>query len=145
MIREYTLNDTDALITIWEKANTLAHPFLLPDFLAFVKDAVRNIYLPNAETWVIEYQGRSIGFIAMIGNEIGGLFLDPAYHGHGYGRALVDHVVDLKGALQVEVFKENDLGRRFYEGYGFEFVEEYLHEQSGAVTVKMSMPGAAVA
>lgn len=145
MIKEYTTNNTDALISIWEKANALAHPFLAPNFVAFVKDAMRNMYLPNAETWVIQKNGDPIGFIAMIGNEIGGLFLDPAYHGHGYGRAMVDHVVGLKGPLRVEVFKENKIGRPFYERYGFEYVEEYLHEQSGAVTVKMSMPGAAIA
>lgn len=145
MIREYTANDTDALIAIWEQANALAHPFLAPEFVAFVKDAMRNMYLPNAETWVLEENGGPIGFIAMIGNEIGGLFLDPAHHGHGFGRSMVDHVVELKGPLRVEVFKDNKVGRPFYERYGFEFVEDYLHEQSGAVTVKMSMPGAASA
>lgn len=141
MIREYTPNDTGALIAIWEKANALAHPFLAPDFVAYVKDAMRNMYLPNAETWVITGSGTPIGFIAMIGNEIGGLFLDPDHHGHGHGRAMVDHVVGFKGPLRVEVFKENKVGCPFYERYGFEYVEEYLHKQSGAVTVKMSMPG----
>lgn len=52
MIREYTSNDTDALIAIWEKTNVLAHLFLAPEFVAFVKDAMRNMYLPNAQTWV---------------------------------------------------------------------------------------------
>lgn len=145
MIREYTENDIDALIAIWEKANALAHPFLTTDFVAFVKDAMRNMYLPNAETWVLEEDGKPIGFIAMIGNEIGGLFLDPDHHGRGQGRAMVEHVVDLKGPLRVEVFKDNKVGRPFYERYGFEYVEEYLHEQSGAITVNMSMLGAATA
>jgi putative acetyltransferase len=145
MIREYTPSDAEALIAIWEKANALAHPFLAPEFVAFVKDAMRSIYLPNAETWVLEENGNPIGFIAMIGDEIGGLFLDPAYHGHGHGRAMVDHVVEIKGPLRVEVFKDNKVGRPFYERYGFEFAEEYLHEQSGAVTVKMFMPGVASA
>ncbi|WP_299146634.1 GNAT family N-acetyltransferase [uncultured Tateyamaria sp.] len=145
MIREYTENDTDALITIWEKANALAHPFLAAEFVAFVKDAMRSTYLPNAETWVLEVDGQPIGFIAMIGNEIGGLFLDPECHGRGQGRAMVDHIMNLKGPLQVEVFKDNKVGRPFYERYGFEYVEEYLHEQSGAISVKMSMPGAVTA
>ncbi len=142
MIRQYTAQDTDALIAIWEKANALAHPFLTQDFVAYVKDAMRNIFLPNAETWVMEKDGSPIGFIAMLDNEIGGLFLDPSHHGQGYGRAMVDHVTGLKGPLRVEVFKENKVGKPFYERYGFKFVGEYLHEASGAVTVKMSMPGA---
>lgn len=145
MIRQYTEADTDALIAIWEKANALAHPFLAADFVAFVKDAMRNMYLPNAETWVLEKDGKPIGFIAMIGNEIGGLFLEPERHGRGQGRAMVDHIVNLKGPLRVEVFKDNKVGRPFYERYGFEYVEEYLHAQSAAITVKMSMPSAAPA
>ena len=143
MIREYTANDTDDLIAIWEKANALAHPFLAADFVAFVKDAMRNMYLPNAQTWVVEDKGTPIGFIAMIGNEIGGLFLDPAHHGRGHGRAMVDHVVGIKGPLRVEVFKDNKIGQPFYERYGFAIVEEYLHEPSKALTLKMAMPGAA--
>lgn len=142
MIRMYDPKDTDALISIWEKANALAHPFLPDEFVAQVKEDMRNIYLPNAETWVLEKQGQPIGFIAMIGNEIGGLFLDPAHHGKGSGKAMVDHVADIKGPLRVEVFSENKIGRPFYERYGFLFEEEYLNEPSGQMTAKMAMPGA---
>lgn len=142
MIRPYHSGDTDDLIAIWEKANALAHPFLPEAFIAQVAKDMRDIYLPTAETWVLEDAGQAIGFIALIGNEIGGLFLDPLQHGNGFGRAMVDHAVALKGPLRVEVFKENAIGRPFYERYGFVFVEEYLHEASAQVTVKMSMPRA---
>ena len=142
MIRVYDPKDTDAFIAIWEKANALAHPFLADDFVAQVKTDMRNIYLPNAETWVLEQQGQPIGFIAMIGNEIGGLFLDPAYHGKGSGKAMVDHVASSKGPLKVEVFSANAIGRPFYERYGFLLQDEYLHEPSGQITARMAMPGA---
>lgn len=140
MIREYEPKDTEALISIWENANAMAHPFLSTAFVAQVKEDMRNVYLPNAETWVLEDNGHPIGFIAMVGNEIGGLFLDPTQHGKGSGRAMVDHIVALKGPLRVEVFKENAVGRPFYERYGFVFEEEFLHEQSGEVIIKMAMP-----
>ena len=140
MIRQYKTNDTDALIAIWEKANALAHPFLPTEFVVQVATDMRNIYLPNAETWVLEEDGQAIGFIALIGNEIGGLFVDPAHIGKGFGRSLVDHASSLKGSLRVEVFKENSIGRPFYERYGFVFEEEYLHDPSGAVTWRMAMP-----
>ena len=142
MIRVYDPIDTDTLVSIWEKANALAHPFLTDEFVCQVKEDMRNSYLPNAETWVLEEQGQPIGFIAMIGNEIGGLFLDPVHHGKGSGKAMVDHVADIKGPLRVEVFSENNVGRPFYERYGFLLEEEYLHEQSGQMTAKMAMPGA---
>lgn len=141
MIRAYEPKDTDALVEIWEKANALAHPFLPQDFVAQVKTDMRNIYLPNAETWVLEQQGQPIGFIAMIGNDIGGLFLDPAHHGRGWGKAMVDHVVAFKGPLKVEVFSANAIGRPFYERYGFLLQDEHMHEASGQITARMAMPG----
>jgi putative acetyltransferase len=139
MIREYEPKDTDALISIWEKANAMAHPFLLKTFVAQVKEDIRNVYLPNAETWVREENRQPAGFIAMIGNEIGGLFLDPSQHGKGLGKAMVDYVVARKGPLRAEVIKQNEV-RPFYARYGFVFEGEYLHEQSGQMTCKMAMP-----
>ena len=142
MIRKYHENDTDALISIWRAASALSHPFLTEEFLAQEAEDIREIYLPNAETWVTEEQGQPVGHIALAGDEIRGLFLDPSFHGKGLGRALVDHAVALKGPLRVEVFKENAIGRRFYERYGFVLVEEYLHQASGELSLKMAMPSA---
>jgi len=99
---------------------------------------MRNIYLAFAETWVIEIDGVVVGFIALIEDEIGGLFLDPDFHGQGLGRALVDKAVIQKGPLKVEVFKENIIGRRFYDAYGFRETEEFIHEASGQTTLRMN-------
>lgn len=138
-MREYQANDTDTLIAIWEKGNALAHSFLPAGFVAQVAQDMRNIYLPNAETWVLEDDGKPVGFIALIGDEIGGLFLDPSQIGKGFGRTMVDHAFALKGPLRVEVFKDNAIGRAFYDRYGFVLEDEYLHEPSGAVTCRMAM------
>lgn len=142
MIRQYQITDTDSLVSVWQEANALAHPFLPDEFVAHVADAMRQIYLPNAETWVLDEGGSAVGFVALIGNEIGGLFLKPDHHGKGFGKALVDHAVSLHGPLRVEVFKRNTIGRRFYDRYGFQFEAEYLHEPSGELTLKMAMPSA---
>lgn len=139
MIRQYLAADTDALISIWRDANAIAHPFLSEDFVTQVGQDIRNMYLPNAETWVLEEEGKPLGFIALIGNEIGGLFLDSSSHGKGFGRAMVDHASELKGPLCVEVFEKNSIGRRFYDRYGFIETERYDHEPSGEVTIKMSV------
>jgi putative acetyltransferase len=140
MIREYTPNDTDAVIAIWDKAEALAHPFLPENVREQVRKDLRDLYLPNAETWVLEHDGHPVGFIAMIGTEIGGLFLDPSRQGKGMGRQMVDHVVALKGPLTVEVFKDNKIGLPFYERYGFDHTEEGVFEPSGHLTFKMAMP-----
>ncbi|MGC1505307.1 MAG: GNAT family N-acetyltransferase [Sulfitobacter sp.] len=140
MIRKYKNEDTDALIAIWDKAEPLAHPFLSTSVRDQVRNDLHNIYLPNAQTWVLEDEAVPVGFIAMIDREIGGLFLVPSQQGMGMGRRMVDHMVTLKGPLTVEVFKDNKIGLRFYERYGFVVVGEGVFEGSGDETFKMAMP-----
>ena len=139
MIRKYRAEDTEALISIWDNAEALAHPFLSPEVRDQVRRDMRSLYLPNAETWVLVDEGVPVGFIAMIGKEIGGLFLDPSQHGKGKGREMVDHVVAIKGPLTVEVFKDNKIGLPFYERYGFVVTGEGMFEASGDETFKMAM------
>ena len=140
MIKKYRTEDTDALVLIWQSANALAHSFLADDFVAQVAQDMRNIYLPNAETWVLEQDDKPLGFIALVGDEIGGLFLEPSFHGRGFGKALTDHAVALHGPLRVEVFEKNVIGRRFYDRYGFVETSRYVHEDSSEETLKMAMP-----
>ena len=140
MMGTYKDEDTDALIEILDKAESLAHPFLSDEVKNQVRKDMRNVYLPNAETWVLEKDSDPIGFIATIGAEIGGLFLDPAEQGKGLGRQMVDYIVAIKGPLTVEVFKENKIGLPFYERYGFVITGEGAFDVSGDETFKMAMP-----
>jgi len=139
MIREFEVQDTDAVVAIWRKASELAHPFLTKEFLDKEAEALRTVYLAHAKTWVIEADARVAGFIAMAGSEVAGLFLDPHFHRRGLGKALVDKAVAENGSLTVEVFKKNVIGRRFYDGYGFRPVDEYFHEPSGQATLRMKL------
>lgn len=138
MIRRFEKEDTDAVVASWRSASALAHPFLTQAFIDREAENVRNVYLALAETWVTEVDGEVVGFIALIEDMVGGLFLDPAHHGQGYGRAMLDKAVAEKGSLQVEVFKENPRGRRFYTAYGFQGTEEFTHELSGQRTIRMT-------
>lgn len=142
MIRHYRHEDADTLVSVWRSANALAHPFLDADLVAQVAQDMRDIYLPNAETWVMECDGCPVGFIALVSDEIGGLFLLPEWHGRGLGKALTDHAVGLHGPLRVEVFAQNHVGRRFYDRYGFVETDRYMHEPSGEMTIRMAMPAA---
>ena len=131
IIREYQPADLDDVLAFWESASRLAHPFLQEDFLEQERHNIPNLYLPNAETWVIEHEKQVIGFIALLGNEVGAIFVKPEFHGTGAGKALMDKARDLGGDLQVEVFEANSIGRRFYERYGFKTLLESTHEPTG--------------
>jgi putative acetyltransferase len=131
MIRKYRPADRDDVLNVWAQASALAHPFLSKAFLAGERQMIPNVYLPNADTWVWEADGRVVGFISLIGNEVGALFVDPQFHRSGIGRALVDQARGLRGALEVEVFERNLAGRAFYLTLGFELIHQKVHDQTG--------------
>lgn len=139
IIRKYITADSETLIDIWQLASALAHPFLSKEFMAQATKDMRNLYLPNAQTWVVEQEGKTAGFISLLNNEIGGLFLEPSFIGQGLGKTLVDHCVSLKGPLIVEVFEDNKIGRKFYDRYGFVETGQYDHEPTGQRVLKMKM------
>lgn len=139
MIRKYQSDDVESILAVWEAASAIAHPFLSDDFMASERLNIRDIYLPNTETWVWEVEGGVVGFVSMIESEVGALFVHPEYHGQGIGRSLVDHVGTTRDSLEVEVFKENRIGREFYDRYGFVFREEKLHEPTGHVLLRLGL------
>lgn len=125
---------------IWSAASTVAHPFLSDEFLAAERHEIAHEHLFSAETWVWEDDGRVVGFISLLGNEVGAIFVDPALHGVGIGRALMDHARGLRGALEVEVFEANAIGRAFYERYGFEPKQKGVHEATGLHVLRLELP-----
>ena len=136
-IRQYENSDLDAVLSSWEVATRLAHPFMSDEFIAQERKNVAEIYMPNTDTWVAEIDGNVEGFIALMGNEVGAIFLQPEYHGKGVGKALMDKAQELHGDLEVEVFKTNTIGRKFYSRYGFEQLEEKLHEPTGQQVLRL--------
>jgi putative acetyltransferase len=137
MIRKHKEKDLDQIIEIWCQSSTLAHPFLSSSFVEKVKSDMTNIYIPNSETWVYEVDNSIVGFISMMDNEIGGLFVLPSHHSKGIGTKLVDFIKKEHSDLEVEVFEKNLIGRTFYDKYGFEKIKQYNHEESGYVVLRL--------
>ncbi|AOW12115.1 acetyltransferase [Hydrogenophaga crassostreae] len=136
-IRQYETADLAAVLSSWEAATRLAHPFMTNEFIAQEKTNVAELYIPNTDTWVAEIDGSVEGFVALIGNEVGAIFLQPRQHGKGVGRALMDKAKELHGSLEVQVFKDNPIGRNFYARYGFEGQDETLHAPTGRQILRL--------
>ena len=130
MIRKREEKHNNEIINVWYEASSLAHPFLEADFVEKAKKDLRAIYIPNTETWVYEDNNAVIGFISMLGNEIGGLFVLPNNHFKGIGTQLVNFIKESHSELDVEVFEKNAIGRAFYEKYGFVQINKYYHTES---------------
>lgn len=138
MIRQFETTDTDIIVSVWRAASAVAHPFLPADFIESEADALRNLYLKHAKTRVLVQDNQVVGFAALIGDELAGLFLHPTCHGQGLGRALVDDALKDRDHLDVEVFENNKIGRRFYARYGFRETGRSLHAPSGQQIVHMT-------
>lgn len=131
MIRPYEDQDLDDLLTVWAAASVIAHSFLTADFLATERENIPNLYLPNAETWVYEDDGRVVGFVALIGNDVGAIFVHPSHQRMGVGYRLMDKAKELREELEVEVFVKNAIGRSFYAKNGLKPIQEKIHDQTG--------------
>src|SRR6185312_8081167 len=83
------------------------------------------IHLPpaqiaNGQVIVAEIEGEIVGFAAVVGGELDGLFVEPDLWGHGIGRTLVEaatHEARRKG-LALSVIAAPS-AQRFYESCGF--------------------------
>jgi putative acetyltransferase len=137
LIRQYVESDLDGVLSSWESASKIAHPFLKEEFLETERYNIPNVYLPNTDTWVAEVEGNVVGFIALMGNEVGALFLDPKFHGNGIGKSLMDKARELHETLEVEVFKANSIGREFYDRYGFKLLSESIHEPTSQEVLRL--------
>ena len=137
MVRKYEQEDLSEVLDAWYSASQVAHPFLSQDFFEQERKNICDLYLPNSDTWLFEREGIVVGFISLIGNEVGGIFVHSEYHRQGIGRALMDHARGLRGVLELDVFENNLVGRKFYENYGFIQVGEHVHEETGLIQLRL--------
>jgi putative acetyltransferase len=118
----------------------MAYPFWSAELFERERQDVAEKFLPVAETYVFERAGSVVGFISLLGNEVGGLFVLPRYHGQGIGRALMDWARGSRDHLELEVFEDNAIGRTFYDAYGFDTVGERLDEATGLRVLRLRLP-----
>jgi putative acetyltransferase len=138
-VRPYHPDDLNALLDAWESASRLAHPFMSDEFIAEQRISVAQKYLPNTVTDIALLDDKLVGFISMMGNEVGAIFVDPACHRKGVGRALLDIPAAIHVSLEVEVFEKNTIGRPFYERFGFKEISRSTFEPLGEVVIRMRL------
>ncbi|PRX11769.1 UNVERIFIED_ORG: putative acetyltransferase [Martelella mediterranea] len=119
VIRPFEADDNRRLTEIWYAASRLSHPFLPEDLLVRQRQEIAEKYLPQTETWVAVDDNGPIGFIGLMDQFIGGLFVAPESQGAGIGSMLLDHAFALKGKLALEVYAANHRAVAFYRRHGF--------------------------
>ncbi len=127
------------LLNAWYTASKIAHHFLNEAFLAEERKRIAADYLPASETWVYEKDGKVIGFISLLGNEVGGLFVHADHQRNGIGHQLMDFAANIRMPLVLDVFKDNPIGRNFYKQYGFVETGEVFEEETGKNQIRMAL------
>ncbi|MDR0807282.1 MAG: N-acetyltransferase [Enterobacteriaceae bacterium] len=138
MIRRYQPDDIDALMQLWLTTTIEAHPFIAKEYWLESEPLVRNVYIPDATTWVYTDNGKIGGFISVMEQQfIGALFVDAALRGKGIGKALINQVKEEYPKLLLEVYKENTPALEFYQAMNFQIVSEQPHPATARVTYIM--------
>jgi ribosomal protein S18 acetylase RimI-like enzyme len=71
---------------------------------------------------VAETQGQVVAFLALAGDEVDHLYVDPAHHRQGHGSALMTATQASAERLELWVFQRNAGAVAFYEAHGFAIV-----------------------
>lgn len=131
-IRPSRPTDVPALFDIWLAAVRATHGFLTEEDIGFYARHVREEYLPRRRfTVAADDRDEPLGFMGMTGRKIDTLFVDPARHGKGIGRALVDRALREEPVLSVDVNEQNHGAREFYRRMGFKEVGRSALDDSG--------------
>ncbi|PBC06925.1 GNAT family N-acetyltransferase [Mesorhizobium sp. WSM3859] len=80
---------------------------------------VRDILLPGQQVTVAVTREKIIGFIAVNGDWVEQLYLDPAWSGQGIGSRLLAQASAVMPLIKLHCFQANATARRFYERHGF--------------------------
>jgi putative acetyltransferase len=137
IIRKLQFADTEKLVEIWYNASVIAHSFISKEFWDLHKEELKNKYLPTAETWVAAQNGELLGFISLLGEYIGGLFVTPTKQRLGIGTKLLEQAKQVQRQLNVGVYSRNKGARQFYMKNGFTNVSEEVQPETGEIVIKM--------
>jgi putative acetyltransferase len=118
-VRRGTRADAPRALHIWRDAVDATHGFLTPEDRVAI-DAIVAEWLPTADLWMVDGEaGRAVGFLAMDGDLIDALFVDPVAHGRGYGTALLNQALRLAPNAIVDASEQATNALQFYEARGF--------------------------
>ncbi|MFU0790621.1 N-acetyltransferase [Virgibacillus proomii] len=127
-IRTYKADELDRLVNIWYEGSLLAHDFIEQNYWKSQQKAMRETYLPMAETYVITEENKVVGFISMVDNYLAALFVDYQYQGKGYGKRLLHFIKEKREQIDLKVYQKNKRAVSFYLKNGFELCEELFDE-----------------
>ncbi len=131
MIRLLREEDILRVGEIWFAGSLQAHPFISPQFWQAALADMQNKYIPQADGYVHETNGRIDGFVLWQGDFLHCLFVDIKCQGKGIGTALINQLMRDARELRLKVYQKNTKAIDFYDKHGFRIVRELICEHTG--------------
>ena len=138
MIRDFENKDMEQLLSIWLSASIEAHDFIPASFWQDKLGEMREVYVPNSQTFVFEVDQQLYGFISLLDNYIAALFVHPEKQGLGIGQELMAYIKERFKTLSLSVYSKNKKAIAFYEKQGFVVLLEQEEPHSKAMETQMS-------
>ncbi|HBS57513.1 MAG TPA: acetyltransferase [Stenotrophomonas sp.] len=118
-LRPSRASDGDAVVDLWRRAVDATHDFLSAEDRRAIDAEVAG-FLPQAPLLLaVDAEDRPQGFMLLDGSHMEALFIDPAVHGQGIGRQLVEHALAQHSTLTTDVNAQNAQALGFYLRMGF--------------------------
>ncbi len=121
----------EPILDIWLEASTRSHDFIEKDFWKSKVSDMRRQYLPASETYVYEDDESIKGFVSLHDDTLAAIFVAPKYQGRGIGRRLMAKSMELRGSLDLTVYKQNTRSLEFYLRCGFLIRREQIDLHTG--------------
>ena len=133
-ILELRPQDLDAVVALWLEGSRQAHHFIPFSFWESNALAMKEIYIPQSDTWVyLKPCGEVTGFISLVENYIAALFVQPEMQGGGIGGKLIEKAKFLRDELSLAVYVKNSQACQFYHKHGFQITQTRPEQNTGEV------------
>ena len=133
--RPLEIRDIEAISLVHRRACLIAYRFMN---WSYSLQEVERWYSGKfaAWTWTLAaFEADAMtGFVALTGQHIDQLFVDPSHQRCGIGSSLLDQALaSAPGRTTLHVFEDNLSARVLYEKYGFRERDRWMNTEEGAI------------
>ncbi len=107
------------LLNVWEASVRASHHFLTEADIVRLTPQAEGALRYIETLWVMQDDGRPVGFMGVQERKIEMLFLHPDYFRRGLGKTFVERAFSELDVEYVDVNEQNPNATKFYERMGF--------------------------
>src|SRR5262245_26830832 len=119
-------DEVEEVVRMWRRSRDGVQPWLEARMRHTAADDLgffRNVLARESDVWLAVDGGAPLGLLALRGDFIEQLYVEPKMQGTGVGLALLEHAAAQSPAgLSLFTHQSNRRARAFYERFGFRVV-----------------------